>query len=304
MPLNHGYAYRTRVDVSGVSLSLAEYLARRFPHATADEWTARAVAGEITVNGQGASGDEQLRAGMEIVWNRPPWNEPEAPTEFSVVALDESFVAVDKPSGLPTLPGGGFLEQTLLFQARRRFAGAVPMHRLGRGTSGIVLLARTEAARRAFSRDWQRRAVEKRYLAVVQGEAPAHGVVEVPIGPVAHAALGTIHAASASGKRARSEFWRRATRGGLSLVEVLIDTGRAHQIRIHMAAIGHPLAGDPLYRAGGLPAADSTALPGDLGSRLHAWRLGFAHPVTGEAIHLCAPPPATWDDFRRHIPDK
>ena len=304
MPLNHGYAYRTRVDGAGASLSLAEYLARYFPHATADEWLARIVAGQIAVNGHVASEGERLRAGMELVWNRPPWNEPEAPTDFAVVALDASFVAVDKPSGLPTLPGGGFLEQTLLFQARQRFAGAVPMHRLGRGTSGLVLLARTEAARRALQRDWQRRAVEKRYLAVVQGEAPAHGIIEVPIGPVAHSTLGTIHAASASGKRARSEFWRRATRDSLSLVEVLIDTGRPHQIRIHMAAIGHPLAGDPLYRAGGLPAADSTALPGDLGYRLHAWQLGFAHPVSGQSIRLCAPPPATWDDFRGQIPDK
>lgn len=302
MPLNHGYAYRSRVRPEGSRQKLADYLAAHHPHAAADEWRQRIERGEVLVDGQAAAPDALLKPGREIVWNRPPWEEPVAPTDYEVIALDEAFVAVNKPSGLPTLPGGGFLEQTLLFQVRRRFPEAVPMHRLGRGTSGLVLFARTESARRAIQRDWQQRAIEKRYLAVVNGVAPSHQRIEVPIGPIAHPALGTIHAATPSGKSARSECWRVASRGGeQSLVEVLIDTGRPHQIRIHLAAIGFPLAGDPLYRAGGTPGPGSAALPGELGYRLHAWKLGLAHPVTGDELHLIAPPPATWNDWRPHL---
>lgn len=301
MPLNHGYAYRSRVCPEGARQKLADYLAAHHPHATADEWRQRIERGEVLIDGRAVQPDVLLKPGQGIVWHRPPWEEPVAPTDYEVVAIDETFLAVNKPSGLPTLPGGGFLEQTLLFQVRRRFPEAVPMHRLGRGTSGLVLFARTKGARRAIQCDWQRRAIEKRYLAIAAGAVPAHRVIAVPIGPIAHPLLGSLYAASPMGKRAQSECWCLASRGGQSLVEVLIDTGRPHQIRIHLAAIGHPLEGDPLYQPGGMPASASAALPGDLGYRLHAWKLGFVHPATGSQVNLIAPLPAAWEDWQPYL---
>ncbi|MDR0965529.1 MAG: RluA family pseudouridine synthase [Myxococcales bacterium] len=304
MPLNHGYAYRSRLlPDAAEDLPLADYLARHHPHATPDEWRTRIECGEVWLDGSQARPDAPLRPGQELVWHRPPWDEPAVPTtDFEIITSDEAIVAVSKPSGLPTLPGAGFLEQTLLFQVRQRFPDAAPMHRLGRGTSGLVLFARTTAAARALQRAWQQGSVEKRYLAIASGLVPEQRTIEVPIGPVAHPTLGTIHAATTAenGKRARSRLRRIAhLDGGVrSLVEVRIDTGRPHQIRIHMAAIGHPLVGDPLYRSGGLPDPARAALPGELGYLLHAWKLDFDHPTTGRAMCLRAPLPEAWSEYR------
>jgi 23S rRNA pseudouridine1911/1915/1917 synthase len=106
-----------------------------------------------------------------------------------------------------------------------------------------------------------------------------------------HPILKTIHAASPDGKHAHSHV-QVLSAGGCALVEVRITTGRPHQIRIHLAAAGHPLVGDPLYAAGGVPAENSRALPGDLGYHLHSALLGFPHPITGQWIEISCMPPA------------
>ena len=303
MPLNHGYTYTTRVGADGAGMSLEAYLTAAFPHGSLESWRARAEEGELTdASGRALAPGTRLRAGDVFFWHRPPWDEPDAPTDFGVIAADETFAAVDKPSGLPTLPGAGFLEQTLLFQVRRQFPGAVPMHRLGRGTSGLTLFARTEAARRSIQADWQSRRVCKHYLAVAQGITPEHQIIRTPIGPVPHPLLGSVHAACAGGRPSESELLRLAIAGEdtevpRSVVLVRIATGRPHQIRIHLASIGHPLAGDPLFLPGGRPDPNSDSVPGDCGYLLHAWRLGFRHPLTGRAVELQAPLPAAWKGY-------
>ena len=110
-----------------------------------------------------------LRAGQWLVWRRPPWQEPPVPLSFAVLYRDADLLAVAKPRGLPTLPNGGFLEHTLPARVRRLYPEAVPMHRLGRGTSGIVLFARTPAARREVAAAWRDGAVLKEYRALVVG---------------------------------------------------------------------------------------------------------------------------------------
>jgi 23S rRNA pseudouridine1911/1915/1917 synthase len=201
-------------------------------------------------------------------------------------------VAVAKPSGLPTLPGADFLEHTLLHLVRKRYPGADPLHRLGRGTSGLVLFARTEEARRELSRAWRDHDLRKVYRAWVTGHPASDAFgVDTPIGPVAHPLLGTVHGASPEGRASRSEAVVLERRlDGTSLVEVTILTGRPHQIRIHMAAAGHPLVGDPLYAIGGGLAG--AALPGDLGYRLHSMSLEGRNPATGQPFRFfCQPPP-------------
>src|SRR5262249_43925106 len=130
------------------------------------------------------------------------------------------------------------------------------------------------------------------FRAPVSG-VPCNGAfaVDVPIGPVPHPRLGRVHAASASGKPALTHVRLLRAHGGQALVEAVIPTGRPHQIRIHLAAAGHPLVGDPLYAAGGLPRPDDRGLPGDLGYRPHAHRLELTHPKTGRPLVIeCAPP--------------
>ena len=215
------------------------------------------------------------------------------PLGFAVLYADADVLAVAKPSGLPAMPAGGFLTHTLFWQVRRRFPGASPVHRLGRGTSGVVLFARSARARRSLAGAWRAEQVARTYLGLVEGSLDGgRFAIDVPIGPVPHPLLGTVHGACAGGRSARTIVHTLRAEPHASLVEVQIDTGRAHQIRIHLAAAGHPLVGDPLYGPGGLPRPGCCALPGDGGYLLHAARLVFPHPASaGRTTVECTPPP-------------
>jgi len=242
--------------------------------------------------------DAILRPGQKLIWRRPPWEEPDVPLAFAVLYRDEYLLAAAKPAGLPTMPGGGlFMENTLLTLVRRRYPEVNPLHRLGRGTSGVVLFARTPEVFAKMSQAWNREEILKSYRALVVGVPVAEEFdIGVPIGRISHPFLKTIHAAvsrsDATGKHARSHAHVLERRGDCALMDVRIFTGRPHQIRIHMAAAGHPLAGDPLYGVGGIPLADGRAVPGNTGYYLHSALLGFSHPVTKTWIEIrCHPPP-------------
>jgi 23S rRNA pseudouridine1911/1915/1917 synthase len=169
----------------------------------------------------------------------------------------------------------------------------VPLHRLGRWTSGVVLFARTRLARSAVADNWREGAVAKRYRALASARPERQFfTVETPIGPVPHDRLGTVFAACPDGRPARSRVTVLELRDGGFLADVEIDSGRPHQIRIHLAAAGHPLMGDPLYPVGGRPGPGSAALPGDPGYQLHAARLDLRHPRTGRRLVLRCTPPA------------
>ncbi|WP_221091098.1 RluA family pseudouridine synthase [Deinococcus aquaedulcis] len=290
MPPNPGYAYRTQVHRPWPGV--LAFLSHEYRHSTRATWAARLQQGELEVDGVRLTHDQPLRPGQTVTWHRPPWQEEAAPLHYAVLHEDEALLAVHKPAGLPTLPGGGFLAHTLLTLVQQDFPGAHPLHRLGRGTSGLVLFARTGAAGSALARAWREHEVRKVYRALAQGEAAQDAfTITTPIGPVPHPRLGTVHAASAGGKASLSHAQVRQRRAGQTLFDVQIHTGRPHQIRIHLASIGHPLVGDPLYGPGGTPLPDLPGLPGDLGYALHAWTLSLTHPLTGQPLTLEAPPP-------------
>ena len=290
---NEGFEYRERIDVDVEGEELLDYLARRYRHTSRSEWRERIEAGRVLLDSGRVGPRAALRRGQTLVWRRPPWEEPEAPTCFAVLFEDDALLAVAKPAGLPTLPGAGFLENTLLRRVRAQAPEASPAHRLGRWTSGVVLFAKTAAARADLTRQWAARSVIKRYRALATGVAPRRSfTIDEAIGPVPHVLLGTVHAVSAAAKPASSHVELVEQRAGSFLCDVRIETGRPHQIRIHLAAAGHPLVGDPLYVAGGVPPAGCRALPGDPGYQLHAAELTLRHPQTGDPITVsCAPPP-------------
>ncbi|HJW44218.1 MAG TPA: RluA family pseudouridine synthase [Geothrix sp.] len=292
--LNDGYSHREQIGPRGAGLSVVRHLAERYPLASEAEWRRRIREGEVSLDGGLAREDDLLLAGQWLVWARPPWVEPEVPLATAILYEDEDLLAVAKPSGLPTLPGGGeFLTHTLLALVRRRHPEASPMHRLGRGTSGLVLFARTAAARQPLQAAFQAATTRKVYRALCSGH-PALDAFEIaaPIGEVAYGPLGTLHAATPAGKPSLSRARVVARRVDGTLVDVEIATGRPHQIRIHMAWAGHPLVGDPLYGPGGVPAPGASAVPGDLGYLLHARLLELDHPRTGARLALaCQPPP-------------
>jgi 23S rRNA pseudouridine1911/1915/1917 synthase len=297
--LNGGYAYATTISSQYHGQPLLTHLASLYPHSTAEGWQQKLDNGEVTLDGVLATGSEVVASGQRLVWLRPPWVEPEAPLHFDVLFEDSHLLAVNKPGGLATLPGGGFMENTLLRLVQKRTPGANPVHRLGRATTGIVLFAKTTPAAAALFANWNTPRIEKIYRALAQGAAQ-QDVYEIltPIGLVPHPLIGSVWAARATGKASKSVA-RVISRGfhhATTTFEVSLHSGRPHQIRIHLASIGHPLVGDPLYGPTGQPLENLPGLPGDGGYLLHAQYLNFDHPITGEPIRLEAGLPEGYRD--------
>ena len=291
MPLNRGWSYREQVGPDNSGQTVLDYLTATRLHSTQDEWRDRIDRGEGEVEGTRVHTDEVLFAGQTVAWNRPPWDEPDVPMHFDIVHEDDSLIIVNKPSGLPTMPAGGYLEHTLMTLVRATCPEASPLHRLGRFTSGLVLFARTKAAASLLARAWRERAVKKTYRALGLGVTRTEMfVIDAPIGPVPHPTLGTVQAACEGGRPCHSVAFVLERRHDQTLFGVEITTGRPHQIRIHLAYAGHPLVGDPLYDMGG-GLKHHPGLPGDGGYLLHAERLQFKHPATGQRMTVIAAPP-------------
>jgi 23S rRNA pseudouridine1911/1915/1917 synthase len=291
--LNRGYAYTTIISSKYHGQTLLSHLTSLYPHSTSQAWQQHLNNGEVTLNGVTATGSDSVTSGQTLVWNRPPWIEPDCPQHFEVLLDDPHLLAVNKPSGLPTLPGGGFLENTLLRLVQKHTSNANPVHRLGRGTSGIVLFAKTPQAASHLTANWNTPKIQKIYRALAQNIAE-HDTYEIltPIGLVPHPRLGSVWAASPTGKSSKSLAKVISRNPGTTTFEVSLHSGRPHQIRIHLASIGHPLVGDPLYGLTGLPLENLPGLPGDGGYFLHAQFLKFHHPITGEQINLEAALPS------------
>ena len=272
--------------------TVLSYLTDTRRHSTESDWAARIARGEVEVDGARVQSEALLHRGQTVVWHRPPWDEGAAPLPYAVIHEDASIIVVNKPSGLATMPAGGFLDHTLLTLVRASYPDASPLHRLGRYTSGLVVFARTKTAASHLARAWRDRDVKKTYRALGRGIARAEKyVIDVAIGPVPHPIIDSVQAACEGGRPAHSTAIVLEQRDDQTLFSVAITTGRPHQIRIHMAYAGHPLVGDPMYDAGG-GLKNSPGLPGDGGYFLHAERLEFVHPATGEHVSFTAPPPS------------
>jgi 23S rRNA pseudouridine1911/1915/1917 synthase len=244
-------------------------------------------SGRVRVNGAPTTRhDHPVRPGDRVAISR----DAAAPTAdrmgFAVVHEDDAVVVIDKPPGLLTVATDNekldtaFVRLGLHLTAARKGRPFV-VHRLDRDTSGLLLFARSPEARDALQANWD--AVAKTYLAVVEGRPPAEeGVVENYLTEGRDLRVRASTRPDGGGKRAVSRYEVLASRGGYSLVQVVIETGRKHQIRVHLAGLGCPVAGDTVYGARTSPAGRLA---------LHAWRLAFDHPVTGERVEVESPFP-------------
>ena len=211
------------------------------------------------------------------------------PASFTIAFQDEHLIVIDKGPGLVVHPARGHREDTLAQQLAPLLAGgdaerAGIVHRLDRDTSGLMVVARSEQALRRLQAELAARRIEREYLALVEGRPPARtGTIEAPIGRDPRVRV-RMAVGGAGAREARTHFTLERALPRATLLSLRLETGRTHQIRVHLQAIGHPVCGDPEY-----------GTPGRLGLErqfLHATRLAFAHPISGEPIEIISPLPA------------
>lgn len=270
----------------------------RLDRAIADVCGTRAHAqrmideGRVTVDGRQHGKSRAVHAGQRIVVELPPDAAPVpivSVESIPVVYEDDAVIVVDKPAGLVVHPAPGVRGATLVEQLAGKTGGGSAdrpgvVHRLDRDTSGLLVLARSDRALRTLQKALREREVRREYIALVQGTPPSRtGTIEAPIGrdPRDRTRM-TVDGESP--RDAVTHFTVLEHLPQASLLSVVLDTGRTHQIRVHFEAIGHPVLGDPTYGEGPFHGLDR--------QWLHATRLTFPHPITGEEIDLTSPPPA------------
>ncbi len=219
-----------------------------------------------------------------------------------VLYVDEHLLAIDKPAGLPVLPDGYHPEAPYVRSVFEPLFGRLwTVHRLDRGTSGVLLLARSAAAHRALNTQFEKRQIDKRYHALIVG-SPEWDELTTDMPLLANADRQHRTRVDARlGKPAVTELRILERLGGYTLIEAAPHTGRTHQIRAHLAALGLPIAGDKLYGGGeglSLPRAGATRLAR---MALHAWSLELEHPATGERVKFQARYPADLEEMVRYL---
>ena len=234
----------------------------------------RVVTGELVTVDEDADG-----------W-AAPIAEAAADVPFGVAYEDDHLLVVDKPAGVVVHPArghwGGTLSQALAGRAAGGEAGrAGIVHRLDRETSGLLVVAKSEAVHRALKAALQRRELTREYLALVEGRPPARtGTIDAPIGRDRRVRT-RMSTDTDDPREARTHFVLERALPATTLLRVWLETGRTHQIRAHLQAIGHPVVGDPEYGTAGLLGLERQFL--------HAARLAFVHPVTGEPVDVSSP---------------
>jgi len=276
-------------------MRLDQALARLLPAESRSRLARLVEDGAVLVDGDRVRPRHKLRGGefLEVtILPRPEQSafRPEG-IALEVVHEDGDVLVIAKPAGLVVHPGSGNWAGTMLNALLHRVpelkslprAGIV--HRLDKETSGLLVVARNEAAMQDLVRQLQARTVKRTYLAIARGSMAGEGTVDRPIGR--HPTQRTRMAVVPGGKPAVTRYRVKESFAAHALLECDLETGRTHQIRVHLASIGHPLEGDPVYGPRGSRRLGRQAL--------HAWKLSFVHPRTGRQVRFTAPPPADFE---------
>jgi len=310
------------VEGDSAGARLDQWLAGHLPELSRMRVKALIAGGRTRVDGRAVKAAHRVQAGerVEVTIPPPPRDgiAPEA-VPLHVVFEDADVLVVDKPAGMVTHPGAGRIDGTLAAAALAHtpdMAGVGSprrpgiVHRLDKGTSGLIVLAKTQAAYDGLTAQLSRRTVSRRYLALAQGALRrAEGTVDAPIGRDPRSRVRMAIVPEGRGKRAVTHY-RVLERFGsgasaVTLVECRLETGRTHQIRVHLASLGHPLLGDETYRGRrAAPAGDPVLaeLVEELGGvALHAAGLAFTHPVTGASMSFASPSPDRIDRILSHL---
>ena len=281
------------LEMAGLRLDRA--LALMLPGESRSRLSRAIAEGQVRIAGREVAGSMKVKSGEAVELALEPRgagdeNRPES-IALAVVHEDEDVLVIDKAAGLVVHPGSGNRAGTLLnallhhAPAVRSLPRAGIVHRLDKDTSGLMVVAKSEAAQLALVRQLQARTVKRTYLALVRGAVKGAGKVDAPIGR--HPVQRTRMAVVPGGKPAVTHYRVRRSFPRHTLLECDLETGRTHQIRVHLASIGHALEGDPAYAGRGAKLLARQAL--------HAWKLAFEHPGTGKAVRFQAAPPADFE---------
>ncbi len=300
--------HRLIADAEAAGLRLDVWLARRLPALSRARLQSLIEDGHVLLDGRPARAAARLHETQTVVVDVPPPTPAEPQPEdipLAVLYQDAHLLVVDKPAGLVVHPGAGTASGTLVNALLRHVAdlsgiGGVLrpgiVHRLDRGTSGVLLVAKDDETHRALVTQFAGRSVEKEYLALVHGvPARTRGEIEAAIGrdPLQRKRMSV---RARHGREARTSWIVEEAFDGAALLRVRIHTGRTHQIRVHLSSIGHPVAGDASY--GGMRTPSSRSAPARATLQalerpaLHAARIAFTHPATGEHVSFASPLPA------------
>jgi 23S rRNA pseudouridine955/2504/2580 synthase len=278
-----------------LSETLLEFLVRRFRYHSAPEWEERIRGGHVTVDGKRAAPGLRLATRMRIVYERPPGPEPPVDARYTVLCEDADVLAVRKSGNIPSSPSGKYWHNCLVhvLQRERDLPELHAVHRLDRETSGINLFAKHRAAARTLGLAFQGGRVHKAYTAIVAGAFPrGECYVSAPLRDARGGEVRIRQEVHPAGRPAATRFRLLARLAGASLLRAEPLSGRTHQIRAHLALLGHPVWGDKLYGRSeaeflawvqGGERADSAR------QLLHAGELGFDHPSDGRRIELRDP---------------
>ena len=289
------------VEPGSAGRRLDLWLAEKLADVSRTRLKALVEGGRVRVDGRAVKPSARLKAGQTVSVSVPP-SPPEElraePIPLRVLYEDADILVVDKPAGMVVHPGAGqksgTLAHALLAHAPSTAGVGGPrrpgiVHRLDKGTSGLLVVAKSAQAYSALTAELAARKVSRRYLAVVHGEAErSEGVIDAPIGRHPRERTRMAVLPFGRGKRAVTRFRVLERLKGYSYLEAWLETGRTHQIRVHLSHIRHPVVGDTTYRRGGTPRIADLVLAelvqGLNGIALHAAVLAFTHPVMGEAL--------------------
>ena len=300
------------VDPGAAGTRLDRWLSARLPELSRARLQVLIAAGRVRVGGRAVKASHRLRGGERVEVEVPPPAPEELlpePAELAIVHEDAHVLVVDKPAGMVVHPGAGHARGTLaaavLAHAPTIAGVGGPrrpgiVHRLDKDTSGLLVLAKTREAYEALVAQLASRTVTRRYLVVVHGRvARDAGVVDRPIGRHPHDRVRMAVRPAGRGRRAVTRFRVLERFARFTHLEVSLETGRTHQIRVHLASLGHPVAGDAVYGGRRRPP-----VPVPLeGLALHAAALAFVHPATGERVEFRAPLPARMERLLSHLRD-